>query len=166
MQLTHYNSDFEKRKFPIHLICDHILDSRNLGGIFRAADAFGISRLYICGDRSGIDKAVQRTSRSTEQFISHSFHSSTAEIVKQLKSQKIKIIALEITNRSKDLLDFKNPGAEPVALIIGSENTGISDVVLDMADSHYHINMFGQNSSMNVVQATSVALYEISRQYL
>ncbi|HCY81920.1 MAG TPA: RNA methyltransferase, partial [Xanthomarina gelatinilytica] len=44
------------------------------------------------------------------------------------------------------------------------ENFGISETVLTLSDAIIHINMFGQNSSMNVVQATSIALYEITKQ--
>jgi tRNA G18 (ribose-2'-O)-methylase SpoU len=48
--------------------------------------------------------------------------------------------------------------------VIGEENFGISEAVLQQMDAVVHIPMFGQNSSMNLVQATSVALYEITNQ--
>ena len=51
-------------------------------------------------------------------------------------------------------------------MIVGDENFGISEAVLKVSDTIIHINMFGQNSSMNVVQATTIALYEITKQLL
>ena len=166
MQRTHYNSVFKKRQNPIVIVCDNIQDGRNLGGILRAADAFGVKHIYICGNRTELDKNVRRTSRSSENSVSFSFESSTLEILKSLKSDGHKIIALEITESSKDLMTFGIPREDEIALVIGSENFGISEDALKIADSHYHINMFGQNSSMNVVQATSIALYELSRHFL
>ncbi|MEJ6791494.1 MAG: adenylyl-sulfate kinase, partial [Lacinutrix sp.] len=50
--------------------------------------------------------------------------------------------------------------------IIGDENFGISESILKQCDTTIHINMFGQNSSMNVVQATNIALYEITKQLI
>jgi tRNA G18 (ribose-2'-O)-methylase SpoU len=73
---------------------------------------------------------------------------------------------LEITNNSKPLGKFTFPKNKKIALIIGDENFGVSEAVLNLSEDIIHINMFGQNSSMNVVQATSITLYEISRQYL
>ena len=49
-------------------------------------------------------------------------------------------------------------------LVIGDENFGVSDNILSISDAIIHIDMFGQNSSMNVVQATSIALYQITKQ--
>jgi tRNA G18 (ribose-2'-O)-methylase SpoU len=51
-----------------------------------------------------------------------------------------------------------------MALIIGNENFGLSKTVLDQCHDVLHIEMYGQNSSMNVVQATSIALYELCKQ--
>ena len=48
-------------------------------------------------------------------------------------------------------------------LVVGSERNGIQHEILTCADSVYHIPMYGQNSSMNVAQATSIALYEITK---
>ena len=47
---------------------------------------------------------------------------------------------------------------------VGDENFGVSDHILNYSDAVIHIDMFGQNSSMNVVQATSIALYEMTKQ--
>jgi tRNA G18 (ribose-2'-O)-methylase SpoU len=48
-----------------------------------------------------------------------------------------------------------------MALVVGSEINGVSAEILNISNQIVHINMYGKNSSMNVVQATSIALYEI-----
>ena len=50
-----------------------------------------------------------------------------------------------------------------IAFIIGDENHGVSDAILKQCNVIVHIEMYGQNSSMNVVQATSIALYEFTK---
>ena len=50
--------------------------------------------------------------------------------------------------------------------MVGDENFGVSDDVLKLSDVVIHIDMFGQNSSMNAVQAANIALYEITKQLL
>ena len=53
-----------------------------------------------------------------------------------------------------------------MVLVIGDENFGISESILKQSDAVIHIDMFGHNSSMNVVQATNIALYEITKQLI
>lgn len=164
MQLTHYNSKFKKHKFPITLVCDNVTNAPNIGSLFRTADAFGVEELIFCGEDIILGKRMKKTSRSTEQYIDFKTNSDINEVVKNLKLNNCFIIALEITDNSSSLFDLKLNKDKPIALIIGNENFGISQEVLDQCDAVIHINMFGNNSSMNVVQATSVSLYEITKQ--
>jgi len=91
-------------------------------------------------------------------------NTDTLESILRLKSAGYRIVALEITEDSQAINQITFETTEPIALIVGAENFGISEAVLALADSVVHINMFGQNSSMNVVQATSICLYEITKQ--
>ena len=74
------------------------------------------------------------------------------------------LIAIEITEKSTPLHQQQFRTQKPIVLIIGDENFGVSETVLNQTDEIVHINMFGENSSMNVVQATNIALYEITKQ--
>ena len=162
-QLTHYTSNFKKKKHPITLVCDNINNAPNIGSLFRIADAFGVEELIFCGDNIPIGKRMTKTSRSTEKYVSYRIEPNINEVVKSLKSSHY-ILSLEITDSSIDLTDFKLETDKPVALVLGDENFGVSDSVLKLSDTILHINMFGNNSSMNVVQATSIALYELVKQ--
>ena len=71
-------------------------------------------------------------------------------------------IALEITTESQKIEDLELNFNKKIALIIGSEISGISNELLEICNKTVHIEMFGKNSSMNVVQAASIALYEIT----
>ncbi|TYA58898.1 TrmH family RNA methyltransferase [Formosa maritima] len=163
-QLTHYNTDFTKQTFPITLVCDNITNAPNIGSLFRAADAFGVEKILFCGSSIPLGRKMTKTSRAAEKVVSFEEKESIFETIQTLKSENYKIISLEITSNSQPLNTFKFSKEYKFALIIGDENFGVSEEVLKLSDAIIHINMFGQNSSMNVVQATSITLYEITNQ--
>lgn len=166
MQLTHYNSNFSKRPFPITLICDDVTNSLNIGGIFRLGDAFGVQNIIFCGEQININNKVKRTSRSTEKVVSYRISENIEAVVNKLKTEDNLLVALEITSESVSLSRFKFETNKHLVLIVGAENIGVSESVLNLADVNIHIDMHGQNSSMNVVQATGIALYEITKQII
>jgi tRNA G18 (ribose-2'-O)-methylase SpoU len=75
-------------------------------------------------------------------------------------------VSLEITSNSEPIHDYAFPKNQPITLVVGDENFGVSEEILKLSDAVIHIDMFGQNSSMNVVQAANIALYEITKQLL
>ncbi|MDD7886303.1 TrmH family RNA methyltransferase [Flavivirga sp. 57AJ16] len=166
MQLTHYNTNFTKHSFPITLVCDHVTNAPNIGSLFRISDAFGVEKLILCGDHIPLGRKMTKTSRATEKVVDFEVFESASKKVEDLKYKGYQIISLEITDSSQPIHNFKFSTEKPIALIIGDENFGVSEAILNMSDAVIHIDMFGQNSSMNVVQATNIALYEITKQRL
>jgi tRNA G18 (ribose-2'-O)-methylase SpoU len=164
LQLTHYNSNFKKQKHPITLVCDNITNAPNIGSLFRIADAFGIEDIIFCGNNISLGKRMTKTSRSTENHVNHRIEVDTEEVIAQLKTTNHYLIALEITETSLELSKFRLDTNQPIALILGHESFGVSESILNQMDAVVHINMYGNNSSMNVVQATSITLYEIVKQ--
>jgi len=165
-QLSHYNTKFTKRTFPITLICDNVTNAPNIGSLFRMADAFGIEKLILCGKSIQIGRKMTKTSRATENVIIFEVKENASEAVKTIKNEGYSIISLEITNTSQPIHSVQFSAEKPIALVVGDENFGVSDDILKLSDQIIHIDMFGQNSSMNVVQATNIALYEITKQIM
>lgn len=166
MQLTHYNTNFSKQTFSIVLISDNVTNAPNIGSLFRIADAFGIEKLILCGDNIQLGRKMAKTSRATEKVVNFEIQQSASVVIENLKSKNYQIISLEITDSSKPIHNIQFSKEKAIALIIGDENFGVSERILNQSDEVIHINMFGQNSSMNVVQATNIALYEITKQLL
>ncbi len=164
MQLTHYTSNFKKQKHPITLVCDNINNAPNIGGLFRIADAFGVGKIIFCGENVSLGKRMTKTSRSTENFVSHKIEERIDNVITNLKKNNLYLIALEVTETSTELSSFKLNTTRPVVIILGDENFGVSESILKQMDAVVHINMYGTNSSMNVVQATSIILYEFTKQ--
>lgn len=164
MQLTHQQSHFNRKSFPIILVCDGVMKAPNIGSLLRLADAFGIDKIYFCGEQISIGKRMTKTSRTTEKHVNFETGINAIEIVQELQFQGYQIISLEITQKSMSIKEFQLNQKKPIALVIGHENFGINERIIDISDQTVHINMYGHNSSMSVVQATSIALYELTNQ--
>ena len=164
MQLDHYSTNFSKRTFPITLVCENVTNAPNIGSLFRTADAFGVEKLIFCGPHIPLGRKMTKTSRATEKVVDFEITESSLDVVSKLQEDWHIIIALEITTNSKSLSSFVFPKDKPIVLVIGDENFGVSSAVLELCVDSIHVDMYGQNSSMNVVQATSVTLYEMTKQ--
>ncbi len=148
------------------MVCDNVNNAPNIGSLFRIADAFGIEKLILCGENIQLGRKMAKTSRATEKVIDYEMNLDASEVIKDLKSKNYQIISLEITDSSQPIHKVQFSKEKPIALIIGDENFGVSEDILKKSSTIIHIEMFGQNSSMNVVQATNIALYEITKQLL
>ncbi len=164
MQLTHYNSTFTKKKFPITIVCENVSNAPNIGSLFRICDAFGVEKIIFCGEKIAIPtRKIQKTSRATEKYVSFEIANNIKDVLKT-KKETHQLIALEITNQSTPINTTTFNINKPIVIIIGDENFGISDDVLKICNQVIHVTMYGENSSMNVVQATNIVLYEITKQ--
>jgi tRNA G18 (ribose-2'-O)-methylase SpoU len=148
------------------LVCDNVTNAANVGSLFRISDAFGIQKLILCGEHIVLGRKMLKTSRSTEKIVDFEIQENALKIVTDLKNNGHQVISLEITDNSKPLHKYDINKTKPLVLIVGDENFGVSEYLLNLSDDIVHIEMFGQNSSMNVVQATNICLYEITKQLL
>jgi len=162
MQLTHDHYTPERSHRKIILACDHVSSPANQGALFRLADAFLVDQILFCGAVDISSSRLKRTARSTQQSVTyealddHHF----LEKIKDLVPTSY-IMSLEITNDSIALSSVQLPKDSDVVLIIGKENTGVRPELLSISNCIAHIPMFGTNSSMNVAQATGIALYTL-----
>lgn len=159
-QLNHTEYLHLKKKFPIYLILDNVNDPVNIGSIFRLADALGVSKIFLCGidvDIS-INKKIKRVSRNTISYVDYCTYESTVNCIEDIKKEDVKVIALEITSKSTSINTYCFDKNVNYAFVIGNEEKGVSQDVLDIVDNSLHIDMYGNNSSMNVSVATGIAV--------
>ncbi|WP_010521114.1 TrmH family RNA methyltransferase [Aquimarina agarivorans] len=165
MQLNHFNTSFPEKKHAVILACDAVNSPANIGGLFRLADSFGIQKLLFGGTLVNVNSArLKRTARATQNWISMEDDLDLVVELKKIIAEGYMPIALEITKNSLALNDLKIPKNIKIVVVLGDEQMGISPQVLEICGTHVHIPMYGKNSSMNVVQAASIALYEITKQ--
>ena len=162
-QLTHNESIFSKKTFPVTLVCDNIVFQPNIGSLFRIAEAFGVSEIIFVGEDIALTpRKINRTSRSTHNMVKHQVIKKTEDAINLITQTDSHIVALEITDKSIPLTKAQFSTDKPIIVIAGSEISGISESFLNVANQAVHIEMFGDNSSMNVVQAVGIALYDIT----
>lgn len=163
IQLDHNDIRNIDQSVSIFLIAENIRTPENVGMIMRLSEAFGVKKIYFVGEHSiDLTNKVKRASRNTFKTVTYEFMPNVKEKIEMLINSGYHSVALEITKRSKPIQNFKSGQDKKIILAVGSERTGISEELLLLCKSHYHIQMFGENSSINVVNALSIALYKIT----
>ena len=166
VQLDHDAHKSTSEKYPLCFLANDIDVPMNIGSFFRVADALGVEKIYLSGNSVvPPNPKIKKTSRSTEKYVPYEYFTDPDAVIESLKSKGYKIISLEITSSSIDLIDFQVSSNDKICLVLGSENFGISDHLLSISDATVHIPMLGANSSMNVASACSIATYEITRKF-
>ncbi len=161
-QHSHTSSTFSVKKFPIVLVCDGVESPSNIGSLFRICDALGVSEIIFCNALINFKSPrLQKTARSTQKKVSYSESTSIVTTIEKLKKNDFTIVTLEITDTSIALEKLSIQSNQKIALVIGNERQGVSKEVLQSNPLAVHIEMYGENSSMNVVQATAIALHSI-----
>ncbi len=162
-QLEHTTTPKDKPITAIYLIANLVDSPANLGALFRLADAFGVNTIFLSSEQVLMMESnrFKRMSRSTEKYVKTCVEDDLGALIERLKSTSISLYALESTTQSKSISRIHKP--LQIGLLIGSERNGIPAHFLDLCDASFHISMYGNNSSINVAQATAIALYELQR---
>ncbi len=153
---------FEQGEVPFVLILDGITDVRNLGAIARTAECVGANVLLLPMKGSAqINADAIKTSSGALLNLNVCRTEKLTDAVLYLKNSGLKIIsATEKATQTYFSADLNGP----VALIIGSEEKGISTELISLSDIHVKIPVLGKVNSLNASAAGAVMMYEILRQ--
>ena len=155
-------NELKKEVDPIYLLLDGVTDPRNFGAILRSANATSVNGVIICSSSSApINEDVLKASSGAIFNVPISKVNNLKDAIYLLKENNIEIMGLE-QNAKKVIYDINLK--KPLALLIGSEEKGISKGILKMVDQKTKIPMTGTVESLNVSVAVSVALFEVLRQ--
>ncbi len=146
----------------IYIILDNVLDTYNIGSIFRLADAVGAKKILLCnGSETPPNSRIQKSSIGTWQWVEWEYFADTSDAISNLKSQisNLKVIAVELDEKAIDYT--KADYTLPVALVVGHESDGISHEILDMCDEIVQLPQLGINKSLNVMVSLGIVLYEV-----
>lgn len=150
-----------KRK-PIYLVLDRVIDTYNIGSLFRLADAIASEKIYICGDTEyPPNSRIHKAAVGTEEWVPWEKKENTIDLVKELKQKGVQIIAVEQSSLSTPYSILSTNVGFPVAIVVGNETDGISKEVLGLADVIVELPMFGVNKSLNVWGSAAVIAYKV-----
>ncbi len=152
----------EDGETPFILLLDRITDVRNFGAIARTAECAGVQVIVIPGrGNAAINSEAMKTSSGALNHISVCREYDLADTIRYLQKSGIKVVAC--TEKSyRDVFTTDLTG--PLAVIMGSEENGITPELLALVDGHVKIPLLGNVGSLNVSVATGVVLYEVVRQ--
>jgi 23S rRNA (guanosine2251-2'-O)-methyltransferase len=153
---------FEKGQVPLILILDRITDVRNFGAIARTAECAGVHAIVIpARGAAQINADAMKTSSGALNFIPVCKEENLIQTVDYLQNSGLKVISCtEKTKTSIYTCDF----TVPLAILMGSEEDGISDELIRKSDELVAIPQSGQVGSLNVSVATGVVIFEATRQ--
>ena len=155
---------------PIYIVLDNVLDTYNIGSIFRLADAVAAKEIILCGgSETPPSSRIHKAAVGTEEWVPWRYAPKVGEEIKRLRDEGVKIIAVEqdkravsLTSPSFPLLIQEREGkGEVIAIVVGHETEGVSKEALDLADVIVEIPMWGVNKSLNVVVSTGIVLYKV-----
>lgn len=155
---------FSEGREPLFIILDRITDVRNFGAIARTAECAGVDGIII-GEKGSapITSDAMKTSAGALNHLPVAREKDLKKTMKLLRDSGIKIVACT-EKASKEIYHVDVSG--PVALIMGSEEDGISDALLKDADELAKIPMRGKIGSLNVSVAAGIVVYEVLRRRL
>jgi 23S rRNA (guanosine2251-2'-O)-methyltransferase len=156
------NEAYAQGRMPLLIILDRITDVRNFGAIARTAECLGVDALVIPSRGSArINSDAMKTSAGALNFIPVCREANLKHTLRYLQDSGIQVMACT-EKASTEVWDSSLQG--PVALLMGSEEDGISPEYLKMADGQIKIPLQGKVASLNVSVATAMCLYEVIRQ--
>lgn len=166
--ITPTEEQLEKVKLSrreIYIVLDNVLDTYNIGSVFRLADAVGAKKILLCkGSETPPNSRIQKASIGTWQWVEWEYFPETTDAIKSLKIKipNIKIIGVELDQRAIDYT--KADYSLPVALVVGHESDGVSSEVLDLCEQIVQLPQLGINKSLNVMVSLGIVLYEVIEQ--
>ena len=152
----------ERGEPPFIIVADELADPHNLGAILRSADAFGAHGVIISKRRAvGLTPSVAKASGGAIHHIPVARVSNLAQTIELLKEKNVWIYGCDMAGEN---VYYEQDYSGGVALIVGSEDTGISRLLREKCDFFVRIPMKGKVSCLNASVAASVIMQEISKQ--
>jgi len=150
-------------KKPLVVVMDNIRSMHNVGSVFRTADAFLISGICLCGfTPQPPHRDIHKTALGATDSVDWLYYENTVDAVLALKARGYKVLAIEQTEGSILLNDYKHTNV-PTAFVFGNEVDGVSDEVLQVCDGVIEIPQWGMKHSLNISVAAAVVLWEFVR---
>lgn len=151
----------EKGEKPFVIILDGVEDPHNLGAIIRSAECLGAHGVIIPKRRAvGLTPTVAKSAAGATEYVKVAKVTNIATTIDELKERGLWIYAADMGGDDYHKTDLTGS----VAVVLGSEGSGISRLVKEKCDFTLSIKLHGRVNSMNVSCAAAVIFAEVARQ--
>ena len=155
-------ADLAQRPAALIVVADGITDPANLGSITRSAEQFGADLLVVPRRRAArFGDTVMRVSAGAAAHVATEAVANVAAALQQLGRAGFWIYGADLAGEPLDQVRF----ARRVALVLGSEGSGLHELVRRRCDHLVRISTTGQLDSLNVAVAAAILMYEVRRQW-
>ena len=160
---TRFEEILSQRTRHITCVLENIVDAHNANAVIRTCECFGIQDIHVIENENRF-KAAKKVLQGAHKWLSilkyKEVGSKSMDCIQLLKAKGYKIVATSPHSGSIDIhdLDLK----QPLAIVMGQENIGISEVVKSEADVFVKIPMHGFTESLNISVAAAILLQDIS----
>ncbi len=154
------------------VILYNIRSLHNVGSIFRTADAAGVEKIYLCGiTPAPIDafskprQPLTKVSLGAEKYVAWEKTKSATKLIKKLKKQDYKILAIEQSKKSipyHNKIHLLTSDTNRFVLVLGSEIKGLPKPILNTADKILEIPMRGKKESLNVAVTFGIVAFHLN----
>lgn len=154
------------RQAGVIVVLEDIHDPHNAAAILRTCEAMGIQQVWFVFEKEtpyNPKRIGKATSSSANKWLDFTVFSSAQACIEALKKAKYRIVVSALTESAVSLERYHDPKT-PLAVIVGNEHAGVSDVMRESADTVLKIPMRGFVQSLNVSVATAILLWEITKQ--
>ena len=149
----------KKERSNFYLLLDNIRSLYNVGAIFRTSDAVLVKKVFLTGiTGSPPRKEITKTALGAEELVPWEYHEEAVEVIKKLKADGVKIVAVELAHEAKHYLEADYDF--PVCFVLGHEVEGISDEVMELVDLSIYLPMLGRANSLNVATCYGIIVYD------
>lgn len=147
-----------KNEMPFLLLLDHLQDPQNLGTLLRTAEIVGVHGVVIPGRRAAeITPAVVNASSGAVEHLKITVVTNLAQSIERLQKQGVWVAGVE--DDPKAQMYDESELDMPLALVLGSEGSGMARLTRERCDFLIKLPMLGHINSLNVAVAGSVVLY-------
>ena len=144
------------------LLLDSVTQPFNVGAIVRSAAAFGVERIWLCGNSTLPDHpSVGKTALGTERLLAWEREPDPVAAAKAASAAGLRVVAIELADGAIPL--HEAPLGGDVCLALGNEDHGCSPALLAVVDAVGYIPQVGRVGSLNVAAAAAIALAEARR---
>ncbi|MBN2237175.1 MAG: 23S rRNA (guanosine(2251)-2'-O)-methyltransferase RlmB [Bacteroidales bacterium] len=153
---------YEQGKVPFILVLDRITDVRNFGALARTAECAGVDAILIpARGGAAINADAMKTSAGALHKIPVCRAKYLQDDLRFLKESGLKIVG--VSEKAQNAY-FQQNYSGPIALMLGSEEDGISEAYLPLLNDFVKIPMLGTIESLNVSVAGGILMFEASKQ--
>jgi tRNA G18 (ribose-2'-O)-methylase SpoU len=148
----------------VHIVLDNLRSSFNVGSLFRSAEAFGATKIHLCGYTATPENSkTAKAALGAHNWVDWQYWENTLSCLDELKDDDFTIIAFETTKGATPLHQIKITPKQKVCLVLGNERYGLAAPTLKRAHTLVEIPLAGRKNSLNVGVCGALAMEHFLR---